>query len=462
MTDTAQLVDLLVEKRVIPFIGAGFSMNCGLPSWRKLIDLLLDSFGIDKAEVSDPTDFLRVVEYIRIAFYLVNGGKVGPIRYEIQKAVNEQSIQISRSEPHLHLVSLHFPIIYTTNYDNLVETAYQYLVLPYNQVTTTRDIVAAANSNLPQVVKFHGSFEHEDTMVLTESDYFGRLELESPIDLKLRADILGKSVLFMGYGFADFNIRYLWFKLRQIGEGEVPRSHILMSEPDKVSEALFENMGITPILLSDYAGSTISERLCFFLESLIVKVNRASDMPFDGPAVATTVQIERLEKAIDDGREIEAVKYLWLLNNSIFGRDQVADLVRGDRNVRDNDLGSWHSLMEGTSPSVREGIAKLLTKAQFEYGHSCFYSILTVALLRYREVRDVEDMTGWRNYSGLLQQEQWTDSPSGILDPLGCSGMGQIQRRPPEGHNFLLFHWNCRILQGSNGYEDRKSMCAYI
>lgn len=35
----------------------------------------------------------------------------------------------------------------------------------------------------------------------------------SPLDIKLRADALGKSILFIGYSLTDINIRYLLYKL---------------------------------------------------------------------------------------------------------------------------------------------------------------------------------------------------------------------------------------------------------
>jgi hypothetical protein len=52
--------------------------------------------------------------------------------------------------------------------------------------------------------------------VLTEADYFERLDLVSALDLKLRADILGRSLLFLGYSFRDMNMRYLLYKLHRL------------------------------------------------------------------------------------------------------------------------------------------------------------------------------------------------------------------------------------------------------
>ena len=80
-------------------------------------------------------------------------------------------------------------------------------------VTNLDDIVAAPVDTSTQVVKLHGTFDDDGSLVLTETSYFDRLEFESPIDIKMRADILGKTLLFIGYSLSDINIRYMLYKL---------------------------------------------------------------------------------------------------------------------------------------------------------------------------------------------------------------------------------------------------------
>lgn len=269
-----ELVELIIEKRVIPFIGAGFSKTCGFPSWKQLIEQLLKKFNVDLNGINDKTDFHRIAEYLKIK----NGGSIGPLRLEMQKVFDEEKVDISKSLAHMYLASLKAPIIYTTNYDSLIEKTYENLKIPYTKVVTTRDIVKAANCRKTQIVKFHGSFEYEDTILLTESDYFRRLEFETPIDIKLRADVLGKSILFMGYSFHDFDIRFMWFKLQKmmkdISAEELPRSFILLTEYDPMIETLFLNMGITPIDISKIRKNTLTEKLCEYLRRLVVTVQK--------------------------------------------------------------------------------------------------------------------------------------------------------------------------------------------
>ena len=267
----SDLINSLEAQKLIPFIGAGFSESCGCPSAHSLAKQLLTRFRIKDAELlaQDDIDLLRLAEYLKI----IRGGDMSAVLQQIRLILNEEAVVISESQPHLILAQLGAPIVYTTNYDSLIERGYDHLAIPYQIVVRTEDIIKTAGSNLLQIVKFHGSLEQEETIVLTESDYYRRLEFVTPIDIKLRADALGKSLLFMGYSFSDFNVRYLWFKLQHMLQGvdksQVPPSYILVSKPDEITSTLLKNMGIIPIDLTVYPGETKTSRLCSFLRSLL-------------------------------------------------------------------------------------------------------------------------------------------------------------------------------------------------
>lgn len=268
----ADLAGLLKDGRLIPFIGAGFSEGCGCPTGAALTQRLIRHLHNDPAVAGGgEVDLLHLAEYLSIT----NGGRIDEVIRQIQSILHDDCTDISASEPHLLLARLGVPIIYTTNYDCLIEKGFDYLKIPYQTVVTTEDIIKTIGRDSTQIIKFHGSLEQPESLVLTESDYFERLEFVTPIDLKLRGDALGKSLLFMGYSFSDFNVRYLWFKLRKmmqgVDSGSVPQSYILLFNPDQISAALLKNSGIIPIDLSVYDGTDRTARLTSFLRRLVFK-----------------------------------------------------------------------------------------------------------------------------------------------------------------------------------------------
>ncbi|HDX7707761.1 TPA: SIR2 family protein, partial [Escherichia coli] len=63
----------------------------------------------------------------------------------------------------------------------------------YDKIANVSDLVSATEGRR-QIVKFHGDFDDEDSIVLDETSYFQRLNYDSPLDIKLSNDILGNSV----------------------------------------------------------------------------------------------------------------------------------------------------------------------------------------------------------------------------------------------------------------------------
>ncbi len=80
------------------------------------------------------------------------------------------------------------------------------------------DFMRPTEESVCQVVKFHGDLEvgNEDTVVLTERQYFDRMRLEAAPDQCLRADLLGNVFLFIGYSFSDANIRDIWHRMERL------------------------------------------------------------------------------------------------------------------------------------------------------------------------------------------------------------------------------------------------------
>ena len=99
------------------------------------------------------------------------------------------------------------------------------------------------------------TFNHPEQIVLTESHYEKRLTLSTPLDLRLRADLLGRVLLFIGYSFRDPNVSYL-FRLftdalqNQVGLLPGTRAYIVLPEPSDFERELFDARKIAVIGVS--------------------------------------------------------------------------------------------------------------------------------------------------------------------------------------------------------------------
>lgn len=261
MKNLEELREAVKLKNVILFVGAGVSKNLGLPNFSELIDKVAELLDYDPEIFKSLSNYPSLLEY-----YKIKRKSIGELRSDMDIKWHKSDIKIEKSEIHKLIVQLGFPIIYTTNYDKWLERAFDYYNKEYTKIVKVKDFVEIKDG-VTQIVKFHGDFSDDDSIVLTESDYFERLDFSSPLDIKLRSDILGKTILFIGYSLEDINMRLLIYKLNKMWSEYRecrPKSFIFLTKPNEVEETVLKERGIIS-LVSDYDDP--SEGLLDFLKS---------------------------------------------------------------------------------------------------------------------------------------------------------------------------------------------------
>src|SRR5579862_520731 len=264
----ATLVSAVRERRTILFVGAGVSMNLGLPSFRELVDQIGKDLGFD------PDIFRTFGDYQSLAEFYVLEKRIGPLRSWMDRSWHPDSIEIRNSKVHRLLVELDFPIVYTTNYDRWLERAYEAHGKPIHKIASVGDLVKTKPGVSTEIIKFHGDFDDDASIVLTESTYFERMSFETPLDIRLRSDSLARPLIFIGFSITDPNIRYLLYKLQQLwslspSPEARPKSYVLMTRPNPVQEAVLGLRGVEAVVWTDTDPGTA---LSGFLQQLLNEV----------------------------------------------------------------------------------------------------------------------------------------------------------------------------------------------
>jgi hypothetical protein len=261
----AALIQAVKDRRVILFAGAGISAGLNVPTWREFIQHIGSELGYEgQIDTLPSTNYLTLAEYYRIKM-----GSIGPLRSWMDNRWSAPSEELAKSRVHELVVTLDFPIIYTTNYDRNLENAFKLRGRKFTKIVDVRDI-AKATEGETQIIKLHGDFDDDRSIVLTETDYYDRLSFESPLDIKLRSDALARTMLFIGYSLSDINIRLLLHKLWRTweasGHGQFrPKSYIFLPRPDEVQEAVLARWNVEVLSARD---DDVDDALVSFLQEL--------------------------------------------------------------------------------------------------------------------------------------------------------------------------------------------------
>jgi hypothetical protein len=151
------------------------------------------------------------------------------------------------------LAELGFPLVITTNYDQLFEHALiangkhprVAVYTPRLEATTDhRDPTAES----PIVFKIHGDIGSPETIVITDEDYIQfvlRMSNKDPYDpvpLTLKYYLTGWTTLFVGYSLLDYNLRLLFKTLRwKIDSASVPDMYSVDYHPDPLIFDVWDN-----------------------------------------------------------------------------------------------------------------------------------------------------------------------------------------------------------------------------
>lgn len=204
------------SENCIPFLGAGASLGfgngAGLPTAAQLAANL--ALGCNYP-CPNPTDLLRVAQYYEIVHDPHDLRTF--IRDLILKAGARPSVV------HTTLAALPFRVVLTTNFDKLMERAFEDAAkapqTAYYERYGDRREPEKPTLHEPLVYKLHGTIDELDSMVVTENDIvefaacvmFG----DPPLPEVIKGLFADDSLLFIGYGLKDWNVRVMLRAFRE-------------------------------------------------------------------------------------------------------------------------------------------------------------------------------------------------------------------------------------------------------
>ncbi len=164
------------------------------------------------------------------------------------------------------LADLEFPIVITTNYDQLYEQAldqkaieegtaeqqYEVSVYSPNNMNQSRvetvDCPQHPDPKRPFILKIHGDLSKPESIVITDEDYIQFVLRMSdtkpfhPFGNNVLAHLMRWPTLFIGYSLMDYNLRLLFKTLRwKLDAANIPPTYSVDKKPDQLIRDVWEN-----------------------------------------------------------------------------------------------------------------------------------------------------------------------------------------------------------------------------
>lgn len=305
-----------LQRKLIPFIGAGVSQLGGCPGWDQFSNAAL-LFFVGKGKLSHAQfDQIRLLSSrVKLSLALELAVQHGlPIEFKELLTPSDKQREGVGDAVYRDLSRLATTFV-TTNYDDWLDRMPPAVLLPSEPSSSAQQLpetsrrrfckhseITVENLDIPHAVfHIHGSVHERDSMVLTTVDYLARYsshridgtaDRENPLLTFLQTLFKLKNVLFIGYSLGELEVlEYVVQKgiEREAVTDEAPRHYVLQGffsheiELARSLESYFRQfrIGLLPFSRDERDWNQLAEVIRYFV----------TEIP-PGPALALPARLE--------------------------------------------------------------------------------------------------------------------------------------------------------------------------
>lgn len=234
------LREAMLNKKLVVFVGAGTSLDAGVPSWSDAVKNIANKLGISE----DKIDNLKIPQ-----FYYNSRGKKEYV--ELMRKIFRFNDNLDVQEIHRNIVKMNVNTIITTNYDCLLEKAFAENSEFIQVISQDKELPYKTDGK--ELIKMHGDFEH-DNFVLKEDDYLHYTDNFKLIEAYVKSLLATNVILFVGYSFNDPDIKQMFSWVKDILEDDLQRAYMLnvTQKFDLYELNYFKNLGVNVIYASEW------------------------------------------------------------------------------------------------------------------------------------------------------------------------------------------------------------------
>lgn len=227
-----QLIETIKSDKLIIFIGAGMSINEGLPSWKQILLNILSKQDSDipKAkhyydalnnDIMDPLDVLeKIKEHKRKILQ----------SFEIDLKVDDYNSKIFKL---LENITKRF---ITTNFDKYIENNCSIkTIITYDSSYNLSKI----ETNVEEyIIKLHGDLDKLDSCIIFKEQYEELYKNEKLAPFQLKKLLSEYSFLFIGFSFNDPYVKELFEYMTNLMEDYGPTHYLVTTKDEKINNII--------------------------------------------------------------------------------------------------------------------------------------------------------------------------------------------------------------------------------
>ena len=247
-----QLVRCLEAGTVVPFVGAGLSVAGGFPTWKDHLRQQGRTAGINQTYIED---LLAAGLYETVIEEIEEKRGRDVFTQEIRDVFSRTG---ELTDTTLRLTELFTDTVITTNYDRLIEQAYDTGAKDAYQIISGLNALEMPADNRVTIIKLHGDIQNPAQCILSKNQYdqaYGtdRLDMSLPIPKLLSYYYRNSSLLFLGCSLnKDRTMQVFQVVKDQIGDADKPQHFSIEQAPEDENELVERNaqlasFGITAI-----------------------------------------------------------------------------------------------------------------------------------------------------------------------------------------------------------------------
>lgn len=208
------------------FVGAGISTGAGYPTWKALVKDMADELELD---LDKEPDLPSVVQYFL--------NTKGQTRTHLTKVINRE-VGEKRPVPRTLRILARLPVryVWTTNYDHLIERAFEEAKKQVDAKSRQADLSQENPFAHVVLYKMHGTIDHPTEVVIAKSDIELFRRTRRGFHDLLTAHLISRHLLFLGFSFTDPNVGHLFALIRESFESNPPEHFAIVRKPQKATE----------------------------------------------------------------------------------------------------------------------------------------------------------------------------------------------------------------------------------